>query len=174
VNEQQVGVNGSELKLPAAGQVKVSAKVAAMLPVAADESIRNRPLNQKPFWNIEQSRIGNSREVPVEVIVNGVPVAKKTIVADGTLQDLSFDVKIDKSSWVAMRILPSSHTNPVFVLVNDTPIRADKRSAEWALKGVDVCWSQKKKFYKAEEMQDAEAAYAHAREVYKKIFSETE
>ena len=43
-------------------------------------------------------------------------------------------------------------TNPVFVLVGEKPIRASRRSAEWCLKGVDQCWSQKQRFIKADEM----------------------
>ena len=39
-------------------------------------------------------------------------------------RDMTFDVKLERSSWVAVRILPSSHTNPVFVLVGGKPIRA--------------------------------------------------
>ena len=46
-------------------------------------------------------------------------------------------------------VLPSSHTNPVFVLVGDRPIRASRRSAEWCLDAVDVCWEQKKKAIRA-------------------------
>jgi hypothetical protein len=38
---------------------------------------------------------------------------------------------------------------------------------EWCLKGVDQCWSQKQRFIKAEEMDDANAAYEHARRVYR-------
>ena len=34
-----------------------------------------RPLDQKPYWDIERARIGETRTVPVEVIVNGHPVA---------------------------------------------------------------------------------------------------
>jgi hypothetical protein len=88
------------------------------------------------------------------------------------MRDVAFDVPIARSSWVALRILPSSHTNPVFVLVGDKPIRASRRSAEWCLQGVDKCWSQKKRFIKAAEMDDALQAYAHAREAYQKILSE--
>jgi hypothetical protein len=72
-----------------------------------------------------------------------------------------------------MRILPSSHTNPVFVLVDGKPIRASRRSAEWCLKGVDQCWTSKQRTYAAAEMEDAKAAYAHAREVYKRIVEES-
>jgi hypothetical protein len=71
-----------------------------------------------------------------------------------------------------LRILPSSHTNPIFVLVGDKPIRASKRSVEWCLKGVDQCWSQKERFIKPAELDDARRAYAHAREIYRKRLSE--
>jgi hypothetical protein len=69
---------------------------------------------------------------------------------------------------------PSSHTNPVFVLVGDKPIRASRRSADWCLKGVDQCWRQKRTSYKGAEQEEAVQAYAHAREVYQKILSESE
>ena len=119
-------------------------------------------------------RIEDSREVPLELIVNGRAVARKKIRADGKLRDVSFDTPIERSSWVALRILPSSHSNPVFVLVDDKPIRASRRSVEWCLKSVDQCWSQKERTYKAEEKEDAEAAYAHARAAYKKLLAECE
>src|SRR5207237_1618680 len=119
-------------------------------------------------------RIGTTREVPVELIVNGYPVARKTIVADGQTTKLEFDVPIERSSWIAMRILPSSHTNPVFVLVGDKPIRASRRSAEWCLKGVDQCWSQKQKFINTDEMDQAKQDYEHARETYQKLLTECE
>ncbi|HLX63729.1 MAG TPA: CehA/McbA family metallohydrolase [Planctomycetota bacterium] len=169
-----VGENESELKLAQPATIKLSAKVAALLNEKSDESIRAKPFTEKPYWNLERARIGQSREVPVEVIVNGYPVAKKTIVADGKMQEIDFDVKIERSSWVALRILPSSHTNPIFVLVGDKPIRASKRSAEWCLKGVDQCWSQKEKFIAPAEHDDAVKAYDHAREVYRKIVAESD
>ncbi len=173
VNDVAMGENGSELKLSGAAAVKVTARVAARLNEQPNPTLQKREYTDQPYWDIERARIGDTREVPVEVIVNGYPVAKKSIVADGKLQDVSFEVKIDRSSWVAMRILPSSHTNPVFVLVDGKPIRASKRSAEWCLKGVDQCWSQKQKFIKPAEMEDARAAYDHARAAYQKILSES-
>ena len=110
--------------------------------------------------------------MPVEGIVNGLPVARQNIEADGRMMDLNFTVKIDRSSWVALRILASSHPNPIFVLVDGKPIRASKRSVEWCLKGVDQCWSQKERTYKPAEKEDAKLAYAHAREVYTKLLAE--
>jgi hypothetical protein len=149
-NEKQlvrVGYEGSELALGKPAKVHLAAKVAAR---------------------------SDGRKVPLEVIVNGYPVARQEITADGSTQDVAFDVAIDRSSWVALRHFPSAHTNPVFVLVEGKPIRASRRSAEWCLRGVDQCWGQKKQFYDADELEDAEKAYEHARVVYRKIVSESD
>jgi hypothetical protein len=89
------------------------------------------------------------------------------------MRDVSFDVKIERSSWVAMRILPTAHTNPVFVVVDGKPIRPSRKSAEWCAKGVERCWSQKQRFIDAREMDDAKAAYEHARVAYRKIIEES-
>jgi hypothetical protein len=169
----KMGVNGSELRLTQAGKVRATARVAARLNTAANPEIKNRPISQKPYWDIERARIGESREVAVELIVNGYPVAKKNIPADGRLQDVSFETNIERSSWVALRILPSSHTNPIFVVVGEEPIRASRRSAQWCLEGVDRCWSQKERFIKPAELEEAKAAYAHAREVYRQRLAES-
>jgi len=172
VNDRLMGENGSELKLSQAGTVHVSARMAARLNETPNPALQHRPYKEKPYWDIERARIGESREVAVEVIINGYPVAHKNIVADGKLQNVSFDVNVDRSSWIAMRILPSSHTNPIFVLVGDKPIRASRRSADWCLKGVDQCWSQKERFIKADEIEQAKKDYEHARQTYQRILAE--
>jgi hypothetical protein len=175
VNGHDVGVKGSEVKLSKPGEVEITANVAAMLepkPTPETEAIRKRPLNQKPYWDIERARIGETRTVPVEVVVNGKAVAHKEVVADGSQQKVSFSVPIEASSWVCLRIFPSSHTNPVFVLVDDKPIRASKKSAQWCLDAVDRCWQQKKKAIRDKEQADAEAAFARALAAYKKILGE--
>jgi hypothetical protein len=177
VGDAEVGLKNSEVRLDEPGKVKVTARVAALLepkPTEGTERIRKTPLNAKPFWDIERARIGDSRKVPVEVIVNGYPVDKKEIVADGTEQDVTFDVPIQQSSWVCLRIFPSSHTNPVFVLVGGKPIRASKRSAEWCLKGIDKCWEQKVRAIRDNERPAAKDAYDKARAAYKKILAECE
>ena len=168
-----MGESGSELRLAQPGRIRTTARVAARLNPEPSPEIKRRPVNAKPYWDIERARIGDSREVAVELLVNGYPVAKKNIPADGRVQDVEFDATIERSSWVALRILPSSHTNPIFVVVGDQPIRASRRSAEWCLAGVDRCWSQKERFIKAVEMSDAKAAYGHAREVYRQRIAES-
>jgi hypothetical protein len=110
----------------------------------------------------------------VEVIVNGVPVGQTEVSADGSIQGVSFDVPIKKSSWVALRIYPSSHTNPVFITVGGKPIRASKKSAEWCLKSVDQCWSKKEPAIRAADKEAARKAYDVARDAYRKILAESE
>jgi hypothetical protein len=169
VDHVALGEKGSELRLSRAGTVRVKVKAAALLPAQPTADTGLRP---EFFWNLERARLGKTRDVPVELIVNGAPVAKQTLVADGTLRDLTFQVPIARSSWLAVRILPSSHTNPVWALVAGRPVRASRRSAEWCLKGVDQCWSQKKQFIATAELEQAGADYEHARRTYRRLFAE--
>ena len=199
VNELEVGTRGSEVHLGGKGMVRARLKVAAYLnptPEDADtipsdrgnrfwmdslnnphgpntkENIHDRDIDQTPYWHIERARIGTTREVPVELVMNGKPVDHKNIVADGTVRDLAFDVPVERSSWLAVRILGSSHTNPIFVIVNGKPIRASRASAQWCLAGVNQCWSQKAPKISKTELPEAQAAYDHAREVYTQLIAE--
>ena len=172
-NNVAMGEAKSELNLSQPGTVRLTAKVAAMLSTDPKTEIQERPYAAKPYWDVERARVKNTRQVPVEVIVNGYPVARTNVMADGSMLDVAFSVKIERSSWVALRILPSSHTNPIFVLVDGQPIRASRRSVEWCLAGVDRCWSEKERFIKSDEMEEAKKAYDHARAVYRKLLGET-
>ncbi len=172
VNDAAVGEQGSELSLAQPSSVKVTAKVAARLNEEPNPTLQHLDFTKQPYWDIERARVGATREVPVEVIVNGYPIAKQNIVADGQLRDLSFDVHLDRTSWVALRILPSSHTNPIWVRVGDKPLTPSRRSVEWCLKGVDKCWSQKERKIKPDEKGDAVAAYDHARKAYQTLLSQ--
>src|SRR5687767_3789720 len=82
VNDVQMG-DGKDISLKAAGTVKITAKVAAHLNPQPDDSIRRTRSDQKPYWDLERARIGNSRKVPVEVIVNGRSIQQQEIDADG-------------------------------------------------------------------------------------------
>lgn len=174
VNGTEPGENESTLHLPGNGNVKIKASVVANLPAEQDPegaAIANRSVSEQPYWNLERARMGKSRRVPVELIVNGKPVDTAVITADGKWNEISFDRNIDHSSWVALRILPSVHTNPVFVLVNDKPIH-ELASAEWCRKAVDQCWKMKQNNIRAEERPAAEAAYNDARVIYDKIIED--
>ena len=80
---------------------------------------------------------------------------------------------LKQSSWVALRIFPCVHTNPIFVEVDGQPIRASKRSAKWCLEAVEVCWNSKKGQMRKEELEAAAAAYEKARQAYRKILEES-
>jgi len=172
VENRAMGELGSELNLDTGKEVSVKVRAAARLDEQINPNLRDRPYQQKPYWHVERARIGDTRTVPVELIVNGYPVARQDIVADGKLNDLEFNVPVQFSSWVAVRILPSAHTNPVFVVVDDKPIRASRRSAEWCLAGVNQCWKNKERFIAKNEMQEALSAYDHARQTYQKLIKE--
>jgi hypothetical protein len=166
-------VGGGDLRLTAPAVVKVKVKAAAYLAAVPNEEIRGLPYDQKPYWDVERARVGETREVPVEIVVNGKVVAAKNIVADGTVNELEFDLPVSESSWIAARVLPAAHTNPVFALISGKPVRASRRSAQWCLDAVNQCWTQKAPRIAAVELKDAKAAYEHAREVYRKLIEDS-
>ena len=168
VGNRNVGEGNGETALAAPSTIKASVRVAALLPDQIDDFAKRR----YP-WNLEHARQGSGKQVPVELIVNGKPQSVQYVEADGKERNVTFDVKIEQSSWVAIRILPSSHTNPVFVIVGGKPIRASKKSAQWCLDGVEQCWKQKQRTYRSEEQEDAVKAYDHAREAYRRILGES-
>ena len=173
VGTVRVGEENSELRLPSASKVAVSVLASAYLPIHPEKSVHQLPYDEKPYWDVERARIGDSRDVSVEIVLNGKVISSKILLADGTPHELKFEVPVSSSSWIAARIIPAAHTNPVFVIVGGKPIRASRRSAEWALKGVNQCWSQKAALISAGELRQAKQAYDHAREVYQQLIRES-
>jgi hypothetical protein len=171
-NGVEAGTNGGELRLERPAAVKVTVQAASLLSESA--SGPPAPNRQQPQWNPEYARVAASRDVTVEAIINGYPAASQALTADGVVRDLAFDIPIQRSSWIALRIIGSAHTNPIFVLVGEQPIRASKRSAEWCLKAVDQCWTQKSPRISPVERPAAQRAYEHARQRYRQISSESD
>ncbi len=164
----------SQLDLEAPSTVTITARVAARLAETPNLQIKNRSLDQQPYWDIERARIAESRKVPVELIVNGQAVETQEVVANGEIVPIRFEASIDRSSWIALRIFPSSHTNPVFVIVDGEPIRASRKSAQWCLDAVEVCWNQKVNRIREEERDAAREAYDIASQTYQKILEESD
>ncbi|MBI1785618.1 CehA/McbA family metallohydrolase [Candidatus Sumerlaeota bacterium] len=183
--------------LDAPAKIKIHADVAAWLdPLPPDHilrqyntlemaEVRGRKLKRSikdipyfdnreiPYWHIERARIAGTRRVPVEVVVNGVPVASQEIMADGTITPVDFEVSIEQSSWVALRILPSSHTNPINVIVGGKPVRASRKSAQWCLDSIDQVWKKKSPNIREGEERDAALeAFNKAREIYRQILAQ--
>jgi hypothetical protein len=176
IDQPASSVANVDLHLPGPELVRVTAKVCARLEpgvTASTRSIQHASPYDKPYWHLERARVGTTRKVPVELVMNGYPLKKVDIEADGLVHDVTFDIEVQHSSWLALRVYPSVHTNPIFVSVAGAPVRASKRSAEWCRRAVDVCWAQKSQRIRPNEQAAAAMAFDHARKVYDTIVSES-
>ena len=162
-----------DLALKASETMEIETLVAARLepePPVDMAAIKHR-FNG---WHLERARIGMTGTVPVELIVNGIVADKTTLIADGKPRTINFKTPITRSSWVALRIFPSSHTHPVFAIIGAKPIRASKRSAQWCRACVDKVWEVKSPFIRESEKPAAVEAFDHARTAYETIANECE
>lgn len=176
------GDTSREQRRSETGPVQLTATVAAFLPEQRPEpTVAGFDYDLAPAgpdvpgdaadwdasaWHLEWARLGDSRTVTLEIVVNGQPVATREIVADGTEQEIAVDLELERSAWVALRLLPSLHTQPIFVEVGDRPIRASRRSAQWLHDCVDKLWQVKQGFIRPSERAAARAAYDEAQAVY--------
>ncbi|MBX3253748.1 MAG: CehA/McbA family metallohydrolase [Chitinophagaceae bacterium] len=173
VNGVEPGIKNSLVNIKSPQKVTVKADVAAYLApeqTKEGEVIAKSYLDMFPCWNIERARIKKSRKVKVELIVNGWSIDSKEIEADGAVQQVQFTPEITEGSWVALRIYASSHTNPVYIDMNNKRVSID-RSIEWCIKSVDRCWEMKHSQIREEERGEAEEAYKEARAWYQKKLS---
>lgn len=171
VNGQEVGTGNSQLAFAQKQTVTITSTVTAYLPEQQDatgEAIAGRESHQQPYWHIERARRGTSRKVAVELIVNGMPVDTTEITADGKLSQVRFNYPISRSSWVALRVYPSAHTNPMFVQIGGKPV-LEPKSVAWCRKAVDQCWTMKERNIRPAERPAAKAAYDAARSVYDRL-----
>jgi hypothetical protein len=149
---------GGEVKLEKPGKVAVKAKVAFA--------------SEMPLGTSVGARAPQGKTRKVELIVNGVAVASKEVPADDKPHDISFDVEVERSSWVALRHFPQLHTNPVSVLVGGKPIRASRRSALWCAATIEQLWVVRKNSIAAGERDEADKTFKKAIEAYHKIAEE--
>jgi hypothetical protein len=175
VGEAGEGGRTSFLAVENGQPLKIQCKAAGLLPEGTKLSTLDlgEEWGERPYWHIERARVKGTRQIPVELIVNGQAVEKTLIEADGHVETIEFDYRPERSSWVAVRVFPAAHTNPIFVEVDGAPIRASKRSAQWCLDAVDQCWKSKKRAIRKSERPAALAAYDHARAVYRRILEES-
>ena len=174
--------SGDELQLPSPGMVTVRANVAfsaetprdpaygSIIPTGGlryvgDTVIKREPLRPDPTFE-RGLRL-------VEVVVNGRVAARREVPADGREHPVEFSIRLDGSSWVALRQFPQMHTNPVYVVVAGKPIRASRDSAQWALACVDQLWRARSRRIADGERAAAEQAYEQARDYYRKAISES-
>lgn len=108
----------------------------------------------------------------VELVVNGNVVETKDVPADDRIHDLTFEVAINKSSWVALRQFPQLHTNPVNVLVAGKPIRASRQSALWCIGVIEQLWRMRGPGIRDAERAEAKKTFDQATEIYRRIAAE--
>jgi hypothetical protein len=172
VNGTEPGKNNSELNLRGKSKLTVDADIAAFLPEETADSNELKHEADRIYWNMNQARIGESRKMRVELLVNAIPVDTIEIEADGKVKKLKFEYDVERSSWVAIRILGALHSNPVFVIIDGKPI-VEPRSVEWCLKAVDQCWKMKEPNIRAEEKAAAKEAYDKAKAYYSALLDRT-
>jgi hypothetical protein len=173
---------GNEVHLASPQDVTVQARVAfspetpleapygGVIPVGGrrfvgDTVIMREPQARDPLFERGQRLL--------ELVVNGHVVGSRPLPADGREHDLQLTVRVERSSWVALRQFPQLHTNPVRVLVGGKPIRASRPSARWALGCVDQLWRARSGSIAPRERVDAQRAYDEARAIYLRIAEES-
>jgi hypothetical protein len=179
VNGIRPGEGDAKLSKP--GNVKITARVAfaAETPKAVAHGGITPPAGRRVVGDTVElhgpryDEMLRGGERLIEIVVNGQPVAKEEIPADGQIHGLSFDVPIERSSWVALRHFPQLHTNPVNVIVADQPIRASRRSAQWCLEVIDLLWKNRERAIAPAERPAARAAFDRALAKYRQIASES-
>jgi hypothetical protein len=107
----------------------------------------------------------------LELVVNGQVVESKLVQCDGTEKLVEFSTKIEKSSWVALRIFPHMHTNPIEVIVEDQPIRASADSARWCVTVIEQLWAVRERSIAPEQRIDARRTFDRAIEEYRSRLS---
>ena len=159
---------GNEVRLAKAGMATVTASISARLPNDSSTGAEGSG------WNIERARHGTSRFVVVEIIVNGKPVASQQILADGSVQRIKMDIQMRRSGWVALRLMGAGHSNPIYVLVNNQPVRGSRSSVEWSLQALIRAYQASSVGWNPSVAPLAASAYDYAFAVYDRILRETE
>jgi len=178
VNDMAPGL--SDLRLGAPGKVRIRARVAFApeLPRAVAHGMMV-PQDGRRFVGDTVTLHGPRTDevIPggqrlVEVVVNGIGVASKQVLADGQLHDLEFEIPIRQSSWVALRHFPQLHTNPVDVLVGGKPIRASRASALWCVETIEQLWRVRERAIAESERAEARQTFDEAIEKFRRIAKE--
>jgi EF hand len=149
---------GDQADLANRGVVTVKAKVAFAASM--------------PLGTAVGGKLPKGKTRLVEIVVNGQAVASKEVPADDQEHDLTFNIPIERSSWIALRHFPQMHTNPVNILVASQPIRASRNSALWCLGTIEQLWRVRANNIAAAERGEANKTFQAAIERYRKIAEE--
>lgn len=174
---------GQDVRLANPGELKVKAKVAfasqtplevahgGILPVGGMRLIGDTVNLHEPA-SVAGATAAKRATRSVELVVNGFPVAAREVPVDDQPHELEFLIKLERSSWVALRQFPQLHTNPVNVIVADQPIRASRKSALWCIGCIEQLWRTRGKNIAALERAEAQRTFEEAIQRYRAIAAE--
>jgi len=173
---------GDEIRLSQPQTLKLRTKVAFSSQTPLEVAYGGAsPLGGKRLIgdtvNFHEARSSDSAALDprlrlVEVVVNGQSIASKKVPADDQSHELEFLVRIDRSSWIAVRHFPQMHTNPVNVLIGDKPIRASRQSALWCIGSIEQLWQVRNEKISLQEREEARRTFSKAIDRYREIASE--
>ncbi len=164
--------SGDQVSLEQPGTVHIKAKVAFTpeTPVGLAYGVEVLPSNSRwigdtvnlraPRRPDETRASGGTRRV--EIVVNSKVVAFHDVPADGQVHEISSTVKIERSSWVALRHFPQLHTNPVNVIIAGQPIRASRQSALWCIGCIEQLWRVRQRAIAEAERPEADQTFLKA------------
>ncbi|RPH98371.1 MAG: hypothetical protein EHM72_12845 [Calditrichaeota bacterium] len=138
---------------------------------------RNASLNIEVKWTSTEEQQGR-----IELISNGEVIAQvKGAASPGKPLLLKTPHSFTHSSWICARRMDDqghqSHTAPVYVTINDAPVRASVNDAEFFVRWIDNIlvnieesgpWNQ----YFTHDIESVRERYRQARAVYQKIARE--
>jgi hypothetical protein len=172
---------GGRVALERAGTVTVTAQVAFAPDAPAGVAYGGvmpaeglRVLGDTVNLHEPRDRPAAGGKRKVELVVNGLPVGQREVPADGARHEVSFQVPIERSSWVALRHFPQMHTNPIEVIVSGKPIRAARKSALWCIGTIEQLWRERARAIAPAERAEADKTFRAAMEIYRKIAQECE
>ena len=120
----------------------------------------------------------------IELVINGQVVARQYGTAKpGTPLTTSFKQSFPKSGWISARRMDSAghrhvlHTSPVYITINNQPVRVSKEDAQYFVAWIDnilkqiepgAPWNK----YFANNLDAAKERYQKARDIYNRIAAE--
>ncbi len=183
VNGLGVGEKGDEVEpsvLASKAGEKLNIKVNAAAPARRravscgnGNPIADIPLAQKPYWHVERARLGDSRKVPVELIVNGEVSKRKEIRRRRHAERLTFDYTPERIELGRGTHLPQ--------LAHQSRLRRSRRPADpRESQKRPVVHRRRRAMLESQSEGDSplrnrrtRAAYDVARQAYAKILSES-
>ena len=178
VNDVAPGYGDVNLAEPGTVTLRAEVAFAPQVPEAVAYGTQQSEFGRAVEGDTVQLHNQRSREWTeggtrtVEVVVNGDLVDRIDVPADGKLHSIESKLKIEQSSWVAVRQFPQLHGNPVNVIIAEKPIRASQRSARWCVEMTKLLWKNRERSINREERDEARAAFDQAIEVLTKIGTE--